>query len=146
MTQPNELDSIKALLAHAHIAERKAGIARAERLLQADQCRDQLLPLLEQVASYDLMITVREEAERVLREDRQRRQPPARPDESPHIIHVTCSKGHVSHFDRRRICPPSSKFKRETVTRGGKQIDEMYLKCTTCGAEVIVDVDCEGYR
>ena len=142
----DDLQRAARLMSHPHIRERKAGIALAETLLKARQHREEVLALLEDLVKSELMMTVREEAERVMREEQMRDKPPQREDESRHIIQVRCPNGHISDFDKRRICPPSGTVKRSAVTRGGKELDELYLKCTTCGEEMIVPVDCEGYR
>ena len=55
-------------------------------------------------------------------------------------------KGHVSYFDRRKICPPGGSVVRSVVRRDGKELDELLLKCKSCGEEVVVEVDCEGYK
>ena len=142
----DELMTVAALLAHEHIKVRKEGIARAARLLAAGQHREPILALLEDIARKDLISGVRESARRVLDAERQKNTPPARPDESRHIFGARCPNGHITYFDRRRVCPDSGTFVRQIVHRGGTELDEIYLKCETCGCEFSVPVDCEGYK
>ncbi len=66
---------------------------------------------------------------------------------SGHIFGVKCPRdGHVTYFDKRRVCPDSGTFVRRVVRRGGVELDEIYLKCEQCGQELVVPVDCEGYK
>jgi len=67
-------------------------------------------------------------------------------DESRHIVGVKCPNGHITYFDKRRICPESGTFVRRVIRRGGVELDEIYLTCEHCDAEVVVRVDCEGYK
>jgi len=62
------------------------------------------------------------------------------------IFDVTCHKGHVSYFDKHIVCPSSSSVFREVLERGGAKLDVLYLKCDLCGEEMIVHVNCEGYK
>lgn len=58
---------------------------------------------------------------------------------------VTCQKGHSNTFDKYEVCNRS-----DTVMRGvhGKRLpmEELLLKCKTCGIEMSVEIDCGGYR
>jgi len=134
------------LLGHSFIRERQKGIGQAEELLKAGNHRAELLALLEELAQSDQYMIVREDAGRVLGEDTKRNQSPQRDDESRHIFPVRCPNGHVSDFDKRRVCRNDGTVKRLTVRRAGKELDEIYLKCAACGEQMIVPVDCEDYR
>ena len=58
------------------------------------------------------------------------------------IFGITCPNHHTTYFDKREVCPDSG-----TITRGpGQKLDKLWLKCPTCGAEMIADVDCEAYK
>ena len=63
--------------------------------------------------------------------------------EAQHIFGVTCRNGHATYFDKRRVCTSNN---RKVVRGDGKELDELYLKCDQCDAEMIVRVDCEGYK
>jgi formate dehydrogenase maturation protein FdhE len=65
---------------------------------------------------------------------------------SPHLFGVKCANGHITYFDKRRVCPASGTLVRRVVRDGDTELDELYLKCETCDAEVVVRVDCEGYK
>jgi len=133
-------------LAHEYIRVRKAGIRRAAKLLQEDRYREPVLALLEDVARKDLMMTVRELAQAVLDSELHRNSPPSDRETSRHIFGVRCPDGHVTYFDRRRVCPDSGTFVRNVVRRAGAELDEIALECRECGHEMFVTVDCEGYK
>ena len=56
---------------------------------------------------------------------------------------VTCRNGHVTYFDKGRVCSSNN---RKVVRGDGTELDELYLKCSQCDDEMIVHVNCEGYR
>ena len=61
--------------------------------------------------------------------------------EARHIFGVTCRKGHVTYFDKRRVCTKKGQVVRDPETK----LDELILECGQCGDEMLVRVDCEGY-
>ena len=61
--------------------------------------------------------------------------------EAQHIFSATCRNGHVTYFDKRRVCSKNGQ-----VVRGEGKEDELYLKCGQCDDEMIVHVNCEGYK
>ncbi len=64
---------------------------------------------------------------------------------TPHLFGVSCSKGHITYYDKRYVCRRAN-----TIVRGdqGTKLDTLALSCDTvgCGERIIVEVDCEGYR
>lgn len=144
----NSTDSLIVLserAAHEFIRERKVAIDQADEMLQRGEHREEVLAILEYLAHNDLMMGVRDKAQEVLDADARRGQTPAfRSDESRHIIGVRCKNGHVTYFDKRRIC--NDKVNVIRVTRAGVELDQRDLTCGTCGAEMSVHVDCRGYR
>lgn len=68
---------------------------------------------------------------------------PAHTSEAEHFFGVRCENGHVSYFDKREVCRGNI---RKRVVRDGKTLDELRLRCESCGEWVVVEVDCEGYR
>ena len=62
---------------------------------------------------------------------------PARTQDAHHLFGVRCQNGHITTFDRRKVCS-----QRKEIIRG---LDELLLTCPACGVEMAVDVDCEGY-
>jgi hypothetical protein len=68
---------------------------------------------------------------------------PVRNSEAAHVFGVRCKNGHVSYFDKRDVCRSNI---RKRVVRNGKTLDELRLRCESCGEWIVVEVDCEGYR
>ena len=144
---PNSTDPLTVLserAAHEYIRERKAAIDQAADMLQRGEHREEVLALLEYLAHNDLMMGVREKAQEVLDADAKKGTAPTfRSDESRHIIGVRCKHGHVTYFDKRRIC--NDKVNVIRVMRAGVELDQRDLTCGECGTEVSVRVDCRGY-
>lgn len=149
---PNSTDPLTVLserAAHEYIRERKAAIDQAAEMLQRGEHREEVLAILEYLARTDLMMGVRDKAQEVLDADaKQASSPPPllHPEDSRHIFGARCKNGHVTYFDKRRVCPASSMIVRSLVERAGKTLDALYLKCEQCGEEMVVPVDCEGYK
>lgn len=141
----DELQLVSALLAHEHIRERKIGIRRAAALIQEGRFREQLLASLEDIARKDLMMGVREEAAKVLAQVAGPAVAGTLSRESRHSLRVRCPKGHIVYFDRRQVCSDQAIVKR-SVTRAGTQLQEMLLTCPQDGEQLVVPVECEGYR
>ncbi len=62
--------------------------------------------------------------------------------EAQHIFGTTCRNGHVTYFDKRRVCTKKGQVVRDPETK----LDELYLKCGQCDDEMKVPVNCEGYK
>ncbi len=135
--------------AHQYIRERKAAIDVAAGMLQrAEQC-EPVLAMLEYLAHNDLMDGVRAKAREALAPyTKQTAASPASPPagDSRHTFGVRCKNGHISYFDRREVCSANTTFPRETRQSVGRELDELLLKCETCGVEVAARVDCSKYR
>jgi hypothetical protein len=115
-------------------------------MLKRDEHREAVLALLEYLAHNDLMMGVRDKAQEVLDADAKKVSTPAfRPEESRHIIGVRCKNGHITYFDKRRICSDEATVVR-SVQRAGLKLDERDLTCGQCGESIKVHVDCRGYR
>ncbi len=141
------LNALLEQLPHPHIRERKAAIESAARLLQRGEHREEVLALLDDIARRDLIESVRKLAQSVIGIDIQSTPTSVRPEEMLHKFGAKCPNGHVTYFDKRRVCPPSRvKGYRNLVQRGGAEIDELALPCGNCGVVMIVPVDCEGYK
>ncbi len=92
------------------------------------------------------MMGVREKAQEVIDADANKSAPPAlKPGESRYIFGVRCKNGHVSYFDKRRVCK-NEKLVRGSTKRAGAALTELDLTCGECGAEMMVRVDCGGYQ
>lgn len=146
---PNSTDPLIVLserAAHEFIRERKAAIDQAAEMLKRGEHREAVLAILEYLAHNDLMMGVRDKAQEVLDADAKKGTTPAfRPEESRHIIGVRCKNGHITYFDKRRICSDEATVVR-SIQRAGLELDERDLTCGECGLAVKVHVDCRGYR
>ncbi len=150
--QPDSTDPLIKLseqAAHEFIRTRKEAIDQAAEMLQRGEHREEVLAILEYLARNDHMMAVRDKAQEVLDADAKRATPPPpflRPDDSRHIIGVRCKQcGHITYFDRRRICSPQSQIVRKRERLAGKEMDKMDLPCEKCGHIIPTRVDCEGY-
>lgn len=147
MTELEPLIQLKEMLASNLIRERKAGIEMSATMLTNDVQLEEVRALLAQLAKHDPIIIVREAAQAVLDLDDARRNP--QPAKSPdYVFQARCPDGHVNYYDKRVYCPRRGNVPRSMVSRGGKNLDEVLIKCTgkACGKEFSVEVDCEGYR
>jgi TIR domain len=131
---------------HDYIRERKAAIKQADDLLTRGEHADEVLALLAYLAKNDMMMGVRDEAQKVLDAHIPQAvpsQPAFRPQDAQYIFGVRCKNGHVSYFDKRVVCSAYKSFPR-LVEQGKKSLDELDLTCDTCGVQVVAYVDCEG--
>lgn len=149
LPQPDSTDPLIALsekAAHEYIRVRKEAIDQAAEMLQRSEHREAVLAILDYLAHNDLMMGVRDKAQQVLDAGAQKAVPSLPPNQSRHIFGAKCRNGHVTYFDKRRVCPASSLVVRDIVERAGKKLDALYLTCAQCGEEMVVHVDCEGYK
>jgi hypothetical protein len=133
--------------AHQYIRERKEAIDTASAMLQQLQSgrqREAVLAILEYLAHNDLMDGVREKAREALTPYTKQAASSAR--DSRHTFGVRCKNGHVTYFDRIEVCTVYTKFPREIRQSAGQELDEVIVKCETCGVEVAARVDCSKYR
>src|SRR5436305_2172460 len=111
-------------------------------MLKRDEQREAVLAMLEYLAQNDLMMGVRDKAQDVLDADANKAATPAfRPEESRHIIGVRCKNGHITYFDKRRICSDEATVIR-SIQRAGLELDERNLTCGECSLAVKVRIDC----
>lgn len=153
---PGSTDALVVLweqAAHEFISKRRAAIQQAAEMLTRNEQREAVLAVLEYLAHNDLMNGVRESAQEVLAAEHARQaspphQPrqPINPADSRHMFGVRCQNGHVTYFDKRRVCKlPKSTFHR-IVQRAEAELDELDLECGTCHEPITVRIDCGGYR
>ena len=62
------------------------------------------------------------------------------------IFGVICPNLHTTYFDKRDVCPDLGVVVRRLVDEEGKTLDRLILTCGTCDAEIVVQIDCEGYK
>ncbi len=127
------------------------------QLLPPPNSLDPLFPVLEEVTDEhgkrrkegrEVMPSVQEKAQAVLEAEAKKGTalPPfLRPDDARHIFGARCPKGHVTYFDKRRVCSAQGEVVREIEERTGTRLHKLVLNCRECGEEVTVHVDCEGY-
>ena len=149
-----QLDSIAPLIKLSEeaakqdrILSRKEAIEQAAEMLQRGEYRDEVLAILEYLAKNDLMMGVRDKAQEALEADAKRGAPALPPPylklgDPRDIFGARCKNGHVTYFNKRRACSDRSGIVRD---RAGKQLNELHLKCGTCGDIMAVLIDCEGY-
>src|SRR5712691_3674807 len=143
------LIKLEEQVAHQYIRERKEAIDAAAGMLQRGEQREAVLAMLEYLAHNDLMDGVRVKAREALApytKQAAASPAPSNATDSRHTFGVRCKNGHVSYFDRREVCSAHTKFPRETRQSAGQELDELLLKCETCGVEVATRVDCSKYR
>jgi hypothetical protein len=133
--------------AHQHNARRKEAIEQAKAMLSRGDHRAELLPLLDYLAHHDLMNGVRERALAALNADtlppqNTQSRPLFPPEDARFIMGITCPKGHITYYDRRRLCHDEVIAQR--IVRAGLELDTRDLPCGTdgCGAVMHVPIDC----
>jgi hypothetical protein len=135
------------LLAHDHIRERRKGIEQARELL-ADLAqraqRETVQAWLEYMARHDSTDLMRELAQSVLKAHAGT---PPQPTPARYRIGVRCAKGHVSWFDKRRLCSDHTTFTRTVARRADANLSEIAVRCGEpgCGEVTKVSLDCEEY-
>ena len=147
MSPSNPVQIIQDLLEHEYIRERKKGLQQGADFLAQGLYRTQIRALLEKTARGDLVLGVAEMARQVLAEDDQRHAtypPQYERKGSEHIVGTICSKGHPSYYDKRRICPGEDRYRMRRAD--GMVVDQLVVKCQTCGEEMKIEVDCGGYK
>jgi len=137
--------AVSAQAAHQSIARRKDAIEQAKAMLARGEHRAELLPLLDYLAHHDLMNGVREKAQAALDADtpppqKAQARPLFPPEDARFIIGVTCPNGHVTYYDRRRLCHDI--VIAERAVRAGLEVHRYDLVCGSCKAETRVPGDC----
>jgi hypothetical protein len=144
----NEDDVLTRLLeelSHEHIRVRKEGIHHAADLLNDEAYRQDLLPLLEDIARADPVGSVREAARGVL--GRGDRIPTAvrNQDEARHFFPARCLYGHITYYDKREFCPAARSVVR-SARDSAPVLDMVEVTCRGCGEVMKVPINCEGYK
>lgn len=149
MSSETEIAEVVAQLQGGAVPERQEAVRRAVELMRrsdcAPTCREQLIAALRAAAEGDRALTVRELAREALAAlPTPPTSPPSLlPDDRQHMLGVRCPNGHVTYFDKRRICTEKSYIVRDET---GHELDKLALPCGQCDAVVKVRVDCGGYR
>lgn len=153
MSMTTDIAEVIAQLQGGDVAARRAAVGRAAELLRrrdcAAPCREQLIAALRAAAEGDPALTVRELAQEALAALPAAAPAPSSllPDDRQHMLGVRCPNGHITYFDKRRICTEQSYVVRGVRdAEAGRDLDELALPCGQCDALVKVRVDCGGYR
>jgi hypothetical protein len=154
LPQPDSTEPLIQLseqAAHEFIHIRRTAIDQAAVMLQRGEHRDEVLALLEYLANHDLMMGVRDKAKETVEADMKRAAPPSPPPflhlgNPRDIFGVRCKKGHVTYFNKWHVCPAKAGKVARIKDSAGKKLDELVLTCDTCGEEMAVLVECEGYK
>jgi hypothetical protein len=149
LDKPDPVIQLAEKAADDLIAVRKEAIDAAAGMLQSGEQREAVLAILEYLAHNDLMMGVRDKAQEIL--DAEMRKAAAPPPflhlgDSRHIFGVRCKNGHVTYFDKRRVCSAYKEVPRDIRHSAGLELDELHLKCETCGEVIVASVDCRDYR
>ena len=132
--------------AHEFVRERKAALDHAAEMLQRHEHREELLALLAYLAKHDPLMGVRDRAQEIL--DAQIQKAPSSLPPSGNasdIFGVRCKNGHISYFAKRIVCTAYKDVLRVLKPSAKKPLDELWLKCSICGVDVVAYVDCENY-
>jgi len=151
MTLEQPLHQLAAQLQSTRVVERRAAVRKAAELLeqstcQAD-CRERIIELLRDLLSTESYTTVRDDAQAILNNVWSGVDATIRADERRFMIGVRCAQGHVSYYDRRRICADESVIMRSRVRAGEQEVDEFYVQCRESGCAEIhkLQINCGEY-
>jgi len=141
---PDSADSFLKLCegaSHEYIRLRKEAIDQAAEMLERQEHRQELLAILDYLVHNDLMASVRDKAQAVLETQTLRKADvhqlfPA--EDSRFIQGYRCPNGHVTYFDRRRLC--SDEVEGQRIVRAGLHVDTREVTCGTCGIAMSVHV------
>jgi len=151
MTIPETPAEVIAQLAKGDVATRRAAVRQAVELLKqpacTEPCRTQLIAALRAAAEQDPAISVRDLALASLNDLPPQPTASLLPDDRQHMLGVRCPNGHVTYFDKRRICTDKTAFVRTLVRdEAGRELDRLALPCDACDEITTIRVDCRGYQ
>jgi hypothetical protein len=132
-------------LASERTPERRVAIEQAAQLLNEQSCRNQLLPLLEDIARNDEISNLRDLARSQIESFKSSQPDASGENELPYIFKILCPHGttHVNRFDKRDLC---GKYRRAYRRIAGAELDTISVTCQTCGCAMEFELDCEGYK
>ncbi len=139
--------------AYEFIGSRYAAIDLAAGMLARGEHAEDVKAILGYLARRDLMIGVREKAQEVFNAEKQRTavrtaasSPRFKAGDTQSLFGVNCTKcGHITTYDRRKVCAQKQTIASPISGSGKKALDELELTCGQCGHKMIRHVDCEGY-
>jgi hypothetical protein len=147
-----ELTQLASNLQSEQVAERRNAVQRAAALLAErscqDACRDRIVELLRNVVANERFPTVRDDAQTVLANLREGVEATMNAADRAYMIGVRCKHGHVSYYDRRRVCNDQSQFMRETVRVDERKTERFFVPCRTQGCtekRLTLEIDCQEF-
>jgi len=143
--EDNILSTLARELKHEYTRVRRSAVERAGEMLKVGQYPVQVMNLLQTVALNDVNQSVQDMAQQVLDRYKETHPDKTKPDRGPATIEAHCSLGHANSFDKSDLCKNLGRYWRRSVLREGLPFQEVVLTCQTCGEDIIVDLDCEGY-
>jgi hypothetical protein len=151
MTLDQEVTQLSSELQSESVVQRRAAVRHAAHLLAEPRCTAAqaatIVELLRDLIASETYTTVRDDAQNVLANVWQGVDATVRADDRPFMIGVRCKYGHVSYYDRRRVCSGESVLMRERVRDGAHAAERFYVSCRTagCGERVTLQIDCGEY-
>ena len=145
------LQQLATQLRSERVADRRAAVRQAAELLEQPtcqtDCRERILELLRDLLATESYTTVRDDAQAILNNVWLGVDATIRTDEQRFMIGVRCELGHVSYYDRRRICADESVIMRSRVRAGEREVDEFYVKCREPGCDKVhkLQINCGEY-
>ncbi len=142
--QDDPITPVLEQLTHLHIPRRLEGVKRLGELAEAENTRERALALLGAVARDNLYQGVQVAAQKTLEQYAQRFTPQSRSPQDKGVVDARCYQcGHTSYFNKNVLCGDTRLLRRQ-VWRGDKAMSEVAVKCKTCNAVLVFDLDCGG--
>lgn len=134
-------------MADIQIRVRRQGIQRADELLKQGREHEGVVALLDYLARRDQTKMLQNEAQDVLNRDAKQMTPPEDFRDPRYFFGARCRNGHVSWFDKRKVCNAGSIVYRGAQASANVKLTELSLPCQqlACGLSVTVFIDCEGF-
>jgi hypothetical protein len=147
MTEGDQLQTLKDLLEHPRLRQRRQGIEMARDLLRRDHMAELVQALLMEIVQNDLDNQIRTLARRVLDEyaANERPKPALTPDEATYMIGAVCPQSHSNYYDRRVYCSGEQGVHLGQVTIDGAIWDEILVSCPNCSSSFTVLFACDEH-
>ena len=151
MTLEQEISQMAGELQHESVVQRRAAVRTAAALLVTPRCqagcRTQIIELLRTQLSVESYPTVRNDIQTILANVWEGVAATLREDDRQHMIRVTCPDGHVSYFDKRKLCSGESVIWRIFERKDNQAVEMFYVACKTpgCTHQMKIQLECGEY-
>ena len=141
MTLDQEVAQLAGELQSESVVQRRAAVRHAATLLANPRCqaacRGKIVDLLRDLLTTETYTTVRDDATALLANVAEGVDATVRADDRPYMIGVRCKNGHVSYYDRRRLCAGDGMLLRgrAAVDIGQHRGDRFYVSCRANGCD-----------